>query len=820
MWLLSTDRAELHYFARSLDADGGYAILSHTWDGNEQSLQQVRAIQERCRTNRTNPREDPELSPKIRECCILAEKHGYRWVWIDSCCIDKTSSSELSEAINSMYKWYKSSEVCYAYLKDVPGGCNVHAKGSAFRKSRWHKRGWTLQELIAPDTVIFLSVDWRELGTRARLARLLQGITGIPFGILTGEDTPAECSASMRMFWASERKTTRIEDEAYCMMGLFGVSMPTNYGEGKRAFIRLQYEIMQHQECDMTLFAFGSVIDSDDIISHGMLFHGDSERIDRDNPWQYLLADSPRQFHHIFFYIPDIGSKAIQQYPPPQVGFCCFLCVFPSTNNFPWQDSASSPFNRVELPHFTETSYGVQCRLPVATVDGVTIAVILCESRGRHVGLFLTKDVRGKDPQRPRYFTGCDYTRSTAGSNARHLARMCDLGDDIDNLTFNKKPFHASWSTIYIVPSPSHFVFENAISPILRMNHNPDSRFQLPRWLVDRFIGLQFEVDELTHSDSLQVTSIIHRSGSHIYMCLGTCKEHRGFGKPPLWANLLTQTPPVVDPQVLSSHDCSRDHLGSESWAMRSRTFGDAEQTVRMSFTQSRRRLPEMAVLIHLELSGHGFQEMLQGSGISFPSLADHERAPRCLLPDTLIAPSSHALTLLLVKMLKGGLYAVRRIVNVNVSNFSSLVKLCKPLFNFEEDSAHTTALQAQQHLSSPQIETLGTDSPNAPSSMLLWFRRLLNDTKKDLLDLTAQQTPAGHNAPHIPITSLQSRPTSLQSGPDPVQRSSLRWVVTTVLCALFARILGLLPWKRRHRRHLAKPEVAAQCEPQCPGAW
>ena len=156
MWLLSTDRAELHYFARNLDVIGGYAILSHTWDGDEQTLQEVRAIGERCRASGTKPRDDPELSSKIRECCIVAEKHGHRWVWIDSCCIDKTSSSELSEAINSMYQWYKAAEMCYAYLADVPTKCTL----STFLKSRWHTRGWTLQELIAPDSVTFLSVDW------------------------------------------------------------------------------------------------------------------------------------------------------------------------------------------------------------------------------------------------------------------------------------------------------------------------------------------------------------------------------------------------------------------------------------------------------------------------------------------------------------------------------------------------------------------------------------------------------------------------------------------------------------------------------------
>ena len=310
MWLLSTDRAELRYFARNFDATGGYAILSHTWAGDEQTLQDVRAIGERCRSRGTNPRDDPELSSKIRECCILAEKHGYRWVWIDSCCIDKTSSSELSEAINSMFRWYKEAEVCFAYLADVPSDCVLRKRSSAFRKSRWHTRGWTLQELIAPDFLIFLSAEWHELGNRADLSALLREITGVPSGVLAGDRQPAEYSVSRRMSWASRRKTTRVEDEAYSLMGLFGVNMPANYGEGKKAFIRLQYEIMQHDP-DTSLFAFGYRVPQ----GYNLTFHPKEV----NNNWKYLMADSPREFNYGFGYVPDLGRNAKQQYPPPLV---------------------------------------------------------------------------------------------------------------------------------------------------------------------------------------------------------------------------------------------------------------------------------------------------------------------------------------------------------------------------------------------------------------------------------------------------------------------------------------------------------------------
>ncbi|KAM5537275.1 hypothetical protein V8D89_009005 [Ganoderma adspersum] len=554
MWLLSTDRAELHCFSRNFDADGGYAILSHTWG---------------------------ELSPKICECCILAGKHGYRWVWIDSCCIDKTSSSELSEAINSMYKWYQSSEVCHAYLKDVPTDDEIHADDSAFRKSRWHTRGWTLQELIAPDVVIFLSVDWVELGDRADLAGLLQEIAWIPFGILTGEDRPAEYGASNRMSWASRRKTTRVEDEAYCLMGLFGVSMPTNYGEGKMAFVRLQNEIMQHI-LDMTLFTFGECIDMDEIVRNGVIFesHG---KVDLGNPWQYLLADSPRPFGNTFGYIPYLGWNAKQQYPPPD-------------------STTPSPFN--------------------ATVDGVTIAVMLCEASDRHFGLFLTRDRSGQDPVRPRYFTGQSYTQSTTGS-VNFLARMCDLGDDLYNLTFNGKPVKASWSTIYIVPTASHIHSESVSSPTLTVNCNSASRFHVPRWLVDRFTALQFDIRQIKPPDSqaLQVLIFNHRTfRGGIFLIMGMCTN---LDKSPhTWAKVVVMA--LVNLGNYT-HDCSMDHLDADSWATGSKIIGDEDRKVRLSVTPSK-RMPETTLVVHLELFGRVFEEMLQETGISFPSLADLER--------------------------------------------------------------------------------------------------------------------------------------------------------------------------------------------------
>ena len=295
MWVLSTARAELYCFTNCAAIPRGYAILSHTWDTKgEQSLQDVQNIIEECKSKGENPRD--HVSEKIRRCCEIAEGDGYHWVWIDSCCIDKTSSTELSEAINSMFNWYALAEVCYVYLEDVPHGDNPHAKKSKFRTARWHSRGWTLQELLAPALVIFFSREWKKIGTKYDLRRSLTRCTGINEQYLTRQwDFRVHASIATRMSWAAKRKTTRVEDEAYCLLGLFDINMPTLYGEGRYAFQRLQAELLK-QSPDATLFAWGSCHSpSNDEREQGSLFQNESNH-NPDHPHIYLFATSPSLF--------------------------------------------------------------------------------------------------------------------------------------------------------------------------------------------------------------------------------------------------------------------------------------------------------------------------------------------------------------------------------------------------------------------------------------------------------------------------------------------------------------------------------------------
>ena len=270
-----------------------YAILSHTWDPEgEQTYQKLRKIQKRYAPSDDSSSDEDnssrrqlraralppptsdepllspiwnyrELSPKIREACRVARENGYRYIWIDSCCIDKTSSSELSESINSMYQWYARADVCYAFLPDVPTEEDHQRRGSHFRKSRWFRRGWTLQELIAPLDVRFLSVEWTFVGSKESLADIIVEITKIHHNALLNIEPLEEFSVAQRLSWAARRETTRAEDRAYSLLGIFDINMPTLYGEGQRAFRRLQEEIMRRTP-DQSLFAWtdlGSPLD-------------------------------------------------------------------------------------------------------------------------------------------------------------------------------------------------------------------------------------------------------------------------------------------------------------------------------------------------------------------------------------------------------------------------------------------------------------------------------------------------------------------------------------------------------------------------------
>ncbi len=207
---------------------------------------------------------------KIDYICKQAAKPPFnlKYCWVDTCCINKESSAELSEAINSMFEWYRDATICYAYLEDV-----TSAEKEVLKKALWFTRGWTLQELIAPSRVDFYGKDWVVLGSKdtesdhiTAFVRTLSEITTIDRLVLWKPTYMKGKSIATRMSWAAKRKTTRKEDLAYSLMGLFDVNMPLLYGEGDKAFLRLQEEIIKNSD-DHSIFAWDHISTDADTVS-------------------------------------------------------------------------------------------------------------------------------------------------------------------------------------------------------------------------------------------------------------------------------------------------------------------------------------------------------------------------------------------------------------------------------------------------------------------------------------------------------------------------------------------------------------------------
>ena len=219
-----------------------YAILSHTWEGDEVTFEDLQ--------NGTGTKKVGY--EKIRFCAEQAKRDGLQYFWVDTCCIDKSNSAELAEAINSMFRWYRMSTKCYVYLPDVSRtavNTDELAWESAFRKCKWFTRGWTLQELIAPTSVEFFCRESKRIGSKRSLEQQIHEITGIPKSALQGAYL-SQFSDKERFSWIQPRQTKVEEDKAYSLLGIFDVQMPLRYGEGMaNAFKRLEEEIDKFNKC-------------------------------------------------------------------------------------------------------------------------------------------------------------------------------------------------------------------------------------------------------------------------------------------------------------------------------------------------------------------------------------------------------------------------------------------------------------------------------------------------------------------------------------------------------------------------------------------
>ncbi|KAK3358656.1 hypothetical protein B0T24DRAFT_660749 [Lasiosphaeria ovina] len=268
MRLIDTETLELvEFFDSSIPP---YAILSHTWETAEVTFQDMTST----------PRPTAKAGyGKIVKTCLLARIMGFKHAWIDTCCIDKSSSAELTESINSMFAWYRQSLICFVYLSDY----SLPHSGP-LGSSRWFSRGWTLQELLAPGKVEFYDKHWNLVGTKLDMCDDLVRITSIPAEVIKGIEPLDEFSVAQRMSWAARRQTTRLEDRAYSLLGVFDIHMPLIYGEGVQAFRRLQEEIIK-RVFDMSIFSW----EPDDNLDGVCSPLATSPDAFRDNRWQVRL---------------------------------------------------------------------------------------------------------------------------------------------------------------------------------------------------------------------------------------------------------------------------------------------------------------------------------------------------------------------------------------------------------------------------------------------------------------------------------------------------------------------------------------------------
>ncbi|KAL4070091.1 heterokaryon incompatibility protein-domain-containing protein [Scleroderma yunnanense] len=273
-----------------------YAILSHCWGAamEEINFREVEMLLKMGSSDRKKLRQRRGYQ-KILKSCERAYKDQLKWLWVDTCCINAESSSELSEAINSMFRWYEGSEKCYAYLHDVEAEKFPTRRNEKLGESggwpKWFSRGWTLQELVAPSVVQFFNQHWQFIGDKNRHTHTLKEITRIPSCILQYGLDADRLSVAQIMSWAADRKTTRVEDRAYSLLGLFGVHMPMLYGEGKNAFHRLQLELIRTTN-DHSVFAWDrkAMGWSGSVLADDPGFFRDCDDVVKMEPDEYLDA--------------------------------------------------------------------------------------------------------------------------------------------------------------------------------------------------------------------------------------------------------------------------------------------------------------------------------------------------------------------------------------------------------------------------------------------------------------------------------------------------------------------------------------------------
>ncbi|KAL7280871.1 hypothetical protein ACG7TL_005815 [Trametes sanguinea] len=470
-----------------------------------------------------------------------------------------------------MYEWYAAADVCFAYLEDVSDDHDPRLKDSKFRRSRWFKRGWTLQELIAPAVVIFLSKEWRPLGTKASLADLVEDITGIDRMVLTHEEPLDSVSVARRMSWAAKRQTTREEDKAYSLMGIFGVNMPTIYGEGSNAFVRLQEEILKHVP-DQSIFAWGPLLRDDDVLYRNLGPHSVS---DDSRYWQS---------RNLFAWSPDAFVNCADVSSIPPAGF---------------QKRVGIPLNFSE---YAITSQGMRTQLPVIPIHHSStkttyLALLGCQDgQGRLIALLLYPQLDAVG----RFYVGHYIGRPQSPPNS--YFRAVALSDS--HLGVSQQPVEVME---VCVPYRPTLVAQR--SP-LRVPSLPTFTCPcdvvVPTWQIASLTAAGFSASMVDDDNTAQITEftpphhaalVLTSKDETIHIRMGRCQCRGRFlsvsvtglnvrANAPLRTilePLASGMPYSPSPTQAFAVRCPADHVAA--WENGSKEFGYSTRRVRLTFT-------------------------------------------------------------------------------------------------------------------------------------------------------------------------------------------------------------------------------------------
>ncbi|KAG9309794.1 hypothetical protein JVU11DRAFT_10170 [Chiua virens] len=229
-----------------------YVMFSHKWENGEPCFIQSGTSRYMSWNHRLR-------TSSFRTLCKLVRDFEFQWVWSDTCCIDKKDNVVLQESLVAMFTWYHGSSLTLVYLRSV---WSQNQKPGDLWRSIWNTRAWTYQEYVAAEIVQFYTEDWKPyLGLDMFnhkesdiIVDEMEQVSRVSAQQLAAL-RPGLDRVREKLFLASRRQTSLVEDIAYSLLGIFNIAIPVIYGEGNRAVGRLLEHILTGSG-DVTILAW------------------------------------------------------------------------------------------------------------------------------------------------------------------------------------------------------------------------------------------------------------------------------------------------------------------------------------------------------------------------------------------------------------------------------------------------------------------------------------------------------------------------------------------------------------------------------------